>query len=151
MKRLGRRFPVLCLAVLFTFSFLGIPYATAAIPDVQNVDVEVTVKINEKGFLDKNNKLFGPKNPLIVQKGKVIRITFLFSEKMTSLAYGDTHKIEVIGQNGWEVETKKIWMFDQKDSVTFVAGENGQTRYRGYCVIDCIGMDHLNNLVIKVV
>ena len=81
----------------------------------------------------------------------MVRITFEFSEKMTSLAYGDTHQVSIISKGGWERETKKIWMWEQKANLTFLAGEDGRTSYRAYCIVDCIGMDHLKNLVIQVV
>jgi hypothetical protein len=74
----------------------------------------------------------------------------VFDEGVKSLAIGDVHQIAITADDGWTVESDKIWFFNQKSSVTFIAGENGRTHYRGFCIVDCIGMGHLNNLVIKV-
>ena len=113
-------------------------------------DLELIVKVNEKGFFDEKDKLLGPKNPLEVSKGQTVKIVFVFDEAVKSLAIGDVHQIAITADDGWTVESDKIWFFNQKSSVTFIVGENGRTHYRGFCIIDCIGMDHLNNLVIKV-
>lgn len=113
-------------------------------------DVELIVKVNEHGFFNENNKPFGPKNPMKVPKGKRVKLTFVFDEAPLSLAIGDVHQFAVTAQDGWSVESEKIWVFQRTASVTFVAGEGGRMQYRAYCTLDCIGMDHLNNLVIKV-
>ncbi len=80
----------------------------------------------------------------------MVKLTFVFDEDINSLAIGDVHQIAVVS-DGWSVETEKIWLLHKKSSVTFEAGEDGRTRYRAYCTLDCIGMDRLNNLVIDVV
>ena len=113
-------------------------------------DLKLIVKVNEKGFFDEKNKLLGPQNPLKVTKGATVKIVFVFDEAVKSLAIGDVHQIAITADDGWTVEGDKIWFFNQKEDITFIAGENGRKQYRGYCIIDCIGMDHLNNLVIKV-
>jgi hypothetical protein len=113
------------------------------------VDVEITVRVNEKGFLDQNGKVFGPKNILTLPHGKVVRMTFVFDEKMSSLAYGDTHQVAITG-DGLTKESEKFWMFSQQASVIFQTGEEG-AQYRAYCILDCIGMKHLTNLLINVV
>lgn len=151
MKGLLSKMSVMGTTLLFCVSLVVTPAVLASTKGAAPAEVEITVKVTQKGFLDHWNKPFGQKNPLKIPKGKVVRITFEFSEKMTSLAYGDTHQIEIDSKDGWERETSKIWMWEQKASVTFLAGENGRTSYRGYCIVDCIGMDHLNNLVIVVV
>lgn len=151
MKGVWSKITVVGTTLLFCISMVSIPLGLASTKGAAQAVVEMTVKVNEKGFLDHRNKPYGPKNPLKIPKGKVVRISFQFSEKMTSLAYGDTHQIAIVAKDGWERETKKIWMWEQKTSVTFLAGEDGHTSYRGYCIVDCIGMDHLNNLVIVVV
>lgn len=78
-----------------------------------------------------------------------MRITFVFDESMTSLAYDDTHQVAING-DGWTKESDKIWMFSQQTSMTFQTDEEGD-RYRAYCILDCIGMEHLNNLIISVI
>ena len=147
MKGIFSKLSVIGTTLLFCASVLFPPAVLASQAEV----VEITVKVSQKGFLDNRNKPFGPKNPLNIPKGKWVRITFKFSEKMSSLAYGDTHQVSIGSKDGWERETKKIWMFNQTASVTFLAGKEGHTSYRAYCIVDCLGMDHLNNLVIKVV
>lgn len=114
-------------------------------------DLELVIKVNEKGFFDENDRSLGPKNPLEVSKGTTVKIVFVFDEGMKSLAIGDVHQIALTANDRWTIESDQIWFFNKKSTVTFIAGENGRTHYRGYCTIDCIGMDHLNNLVIKVV
>ena len=146
MKGFVSKLSVIGTTLLFCVSVLCTPSVLAS-----PTEVEITVKVSQQGFLDHRNKLFGRKNPLTLPKGKWVRITFEFGENMTSLAYGDTHQVSIISKDGWERESDKIWMFNQKSSVTFLAGKDGRTSYRGYCIVDCIGMDHLNNLVIKVV
>jgi len=134
---------------------LALPFGTfqGSLPKVFaeiKPDLELIVKVNEKGFFDEKDKLLGPKNPLEISKGQTVKIVFVFDEGVKSLAIGDVHQIAITADDGWTVESDKIWFFNQKSSVTFIAGENGRTQYRGFCIIDCIGMDHLNNLVIKV-
>ena len=154
------KFSVMSTTLLFGVSLIFTPAVFASTEKAEESEeseesahaaVEVTVKVTQKGFLDHHNKPFGPKNPLKLPKGKVVRITFEFSEKMTSLAFGDTHQVAIISKDGWELEAKKIWMWETKASVSFLAGEEGRTSYRAYCIVDCIGMDHLKNLVIHVV
>lgn len=112
--------------------------------------VELVVKVTEKGFFDEKGKLIGLKNPLEVPKGKRVKILFMFDEALNSLAIGDVHQIAITADDRWTIESEKIWFFNQKTSLSFLAGEGGRTHYRGYCTIDCLGMDHLKNLVIKV-
>ncbi|MCA9463178.1 MAG: hypothetical protein KC563_05545 [Nitrospira sp.] len=134
-----------CLALVLT------PLALAFSPQNPDlVDVGITIKVNQKGFSDTRGKLFDQKNTLKIPKGQVVRITFVFDESMTSLAYGDTHQVAITGNEGWTKEAEKIWMLSRQSSITFQAGNVGET-YRAYCIIDCIGMEHLNNLIIQVV
>lgn len=146
-----RKFGFVVLATVLALSF-GI--VQGSLPDVfaeTKPDLELIVKVNEKGFFDEKDKLLGSKNPLEVSKGKTVKIVFVFDEGVNSLAIGDVHQIGISADDGWTIESEKIWFFNRKASVTFIVGENGRTHYRGYCIIDCIGMDHLKNLVIKVV
>lgn len=117
------------------------------LPDLQ----QVIVKVNEKGFFDHADQLFGPKNPLVLRKGKKAEITFVFHEGVTSLAIGDVHQMALTAKKDrWTIESEKIWVFNRKATLTFQPGEQGRDEYRVYCIIDCIGMDHLKNLVIRV-
>jgi hypothetical protein len=113
--------------------------------------VEIKVRVTEKGFLDEKGKPYNAKNVLRIPNGTPVTLTFVFSEEMTSLAVGDTHQITLKSDKGVIGETEKIWIMSRQASVTFHAGEQGQTRYRAYCVLDCIGMEHLTNLLIEVV
>ena len=148
-KKLTRIF-VLSSILCFSFSLFQVPVLLASSNKGGKVEVEITVKVNQKGFLDAKGKLYNKKNPLKVAKGKVVRINFVFAENMTSLAYGDTHQVAIASQEGWNEESEKFWMFSQKASVVFTSGKEG-ARYRAYCILDCIGMDNLNNLIIQVV
>ncbi|MCS6286566.1 MAG: hypothetical protein H8K08_14165 [Nitrospira sp.] len=112
--------------------------------------VEVKVRVSEKGFLNEQGKLYSAKRVLTVPKDVVVTITFLFGEDLTSLAVGDTHQIAVKSEDGWKQETGSIWIMNRESSLTFRAGENSRTRYRAYCILDCIGMEHLTNLIIQV-
>jgi hypothetical protein len=146
-----RKFGFVVLVTVLALVFGAYPGSLVAVFADSKPDLELIVKVNEKGFFDEKDKLLGPKNPLEVSKGKRVKIVFVFDESVKSLAIGDVHQIAIIADDGWSVESDKIWVFNQKTSVTFIVGENGRTHYRGYCIVDCIGMDHLNNLVIKVV
>ncbi len=91
------------------------------------------------------------KRGLQVPKDTPVKITFIFSEELTSLAVGDTHQIAIKSEDGWKQETGSIWIMSREASVSFLAGENGRLQYRAYCILDCIGMEHLTNLLIQVV
>lgn len=140
---------VLAIVLAFSTSLAQFPVAWATASTSQKVEVEIKVRVNEKGFLDQNGKVFNKRNILHLPKGKVVRITFVFEEAVTSLAYGDTHQVAITGDD-WTKESDKIWMFNQQTSITFQSGGEG-VRYRAYCILDCIGMEHLNNLIISVV
>jgi hypothetical protein len=146
-----RTFNFVVLGTVLALFFGALPGSLTSAFAESKPDLELVIKVNEKGFFDEKDKLLGPKNPLEVPKGKRVKIVFVFDESVKSLAIGDVHQIAITADDGWTVESDKIWFFNQKTSVTFIVGENGRTHYRGYCIIDCIGMDHLNNLVIKVV
>lgn len=140
---------VTALAVLLSGVLPPLRTASAqSNPDVS--DMSMTVRINQNGFFDEKNRRLGPQNPIRVPEGKVVKITFVFDESVTSLAYGDVHQMAIASEDGWTIESEKLWMFNQKGSLTFQAGEKGRKRYRAYCILDCIGMEHLNNLVILV-
>jgi hypothetical protein len=124
---------VVATAMIFVTSLVPLSMAWASPSTSKDVDLEITVRVNQKGFLDQKGKVFGPKNILKLPHDKVVRITFVFDEKMSSLK-----------------ESGKIWMFNQKTSIAFQVGKEG-VQYRAYCILDCIGMEHLNNLVIQVV
>ncbi|MGB0910884.1 MAG: hypothetical protein ACPGYT_11015 [Nitrospirales bacterium] len=140
---------VLATTLTFTSTLVQLPMAWASSTTSQAIDMEITVKVNQKGFLNKKGKIYTKKNILKLPKGKVVRINFVFDESMSSLAYGDTHQVAITGKNGTQ-EAEKIWMWNTQSSITFQAGEEG-SKYRAYCILDCIGMEHLNNLVIHVV
>ena len=86
MNSVISKFSVLGTIVLFSVSLISLPSVLASPKGPANIEVEITIKVNQDGFLDHRNKPMGPKNPLKIPKGKVVRITFQFSEKMTSLA-----------------------------------------------------------------
>ena len=149
MKGQALKIIVLATALTFSSGVLYVPMALASSIPSKDIDVEITVKVSQKGFADQRGRIFGGKNFLNLPEDKVVRITFVFDENVASLAYGDTHQVAIKGNEGWIEESEKIWMFSQKASITFQSGKNGD-QYRAYCILDCIGMEHLNNLVIKV-
>ena len=156
MKDKTRKMAVLVTTLAFSMalsqgSFSAISVAVASEQKELTETQKLIVKVNEKGFFDKKGRLLGPKNPLEVTKGQKVEITFVFDEAVNSLAIGDVHQMAITADDGWTVEGEKIWIFNQTSSLTLVPGEEGRKEYRVYCIIDCIGMDHLNNLVIKVV
>lgn len=151
MKQSRMKLLAVSTALLFSIGVGQPTIALASSKSEANQLIEIKVKVTQKGFLDQRGKPYGPKNPLKLPQGKMAKITFVFSENMTSLAYGDTHQVAIMSKKEkWTKESEKIWMFNQKTSVTFQTGKEGEV-YRGYCIVDCIGMDHLNNLVIQVV
>ena len=142
---------MLALAVVLAYALTSL-YAPIAAADMHGKpDLELTVRVTQKGFLDEKNRVLGPSHPLKVPAGKMVRLTFVFDEDINSLAIGDVHQIAVVADGGFSVETEKLWLLHKKSSVEFEAGEHGRMRYRAYCMLDCIGMDRLNNLVIEVV
>ncbi len=140
---------VLTTALTFATTLVHLPVVLASPTSTQSVDMEITVKVSQQGFLDQKGNVFSKKNILQVPKDKVVLINFVFDESMTSLAYGDTHQVAITGENGTQ-ESDKIWAWHQQSSITLKVGEEG-SKYRAYCILDCIGMEHLNNLVIHVV
>ncbi len=150
MKGLSLKGVVFVTILTFLCSVSPVPLAWASNGNFQNVDLEITIRVNQKGFLDHRGKLFSSKNQLNLPKNSVVRMTFVFDENMTSLAYGDTHQVAITAKKAWTKEAEKIWMFNQQASIVFQTGPEGD-QYRAYCIIDCIGMEHLNNLVINIV
>ncbi len=142
---------LLAAGTVFAFALCTLQPAMTHASTYGKPALEVTVRVTEKGFLDERGKPFGPKHHLKVPNGQVIKITFVFSEEMNSLAIGDTHQIAMIVDDDETLETEKIWVFHKESSIKFRAGEDGTTKYRAYCIVDCLGMEHLKNLVIKVV
>ena len=142
------KFVVSTTVLLFSIATFQGSLATVS---ASSTHMELTVNVSEKGFFDEKDQLLGPQNPLEVPKGKKITIIFVFEEALNSLAIGDVHQIAITADDGWTVESDKIWFFNRKSTVTFVPGESGRKQYRAYCTVDCIGMDQLNNLVIRVV
>lgn len=137
---------IVALAIAATLAGPVMTYAAAP----EKAPVEIKVLVSEKGFLDENGKRYSAKRVLIIPKDAVVTITFVFGEDLTSLAVGDTHQIAVKADDGWKEESGSIWIMNRESSVTFRAGENGRTQYRAYCILDCIGMEHLTNLIIRI-
>lgn len=146
MKSITTKIMALCTVSAF-IGMMAAPVATFA----GVAPVEIKVRVTEKGFLDEKGKPYNAKNVLRIPNGSRVTITFVFSEDLTSLAVGDTHQIAVKSDKDVIGETDKIWVMNRQAGVTFHAGEQGRTRYRAYCVLDCIGMEHLTNLLIEVV
>ena len=149
MKQLSIKGLVYATVLTFIFGISHVPFALASTAQSPKIDLEITVRVNQKGFLDHKGKVFSKKNTLTIPKNSVVRIKFVFDENMTSLAYGDTHQVAITAKKAWTKESEKIWMFNQQASITFETGPEGD-QYRAYCIIDCIGMEHLNNLIINV-
>jgi hypothetical protein len=145
VKKLGTVLTTLAFAATVTGPAMTYASATDKIP------VTIKVRVSEKGFLDEKGKAYTAKNMLNIPKGAAVTITFVFAEDLTSLAVGDTHQIAIKSDDGWKQETGQIWIMSRESSVSFIAGENGRTNYRAYCIVDCIGMEHLTNLLIQVV
>jgi hypothetical protein len=143
------RMSALGVALVFAAGLFAPAMMQAAIPG--NAPVEIKIRVSEKGFLDENGKPYSAKRPLTIQKDTPVTITFVFGEELTSLAVGDTHQIAVKSEDGWKQETSPLWIMSREASVSFLAGANGRTLYRAYCILDCIGMEHLTNLLIKII
>jgi hypothetical protein len=147
MKSIATRIGTIVTVLAFTVMIAASGVTYAAVPP----PMEIKVRVSEKGFTDEKGKAYSAKNMLKIPNGTPVTITFVFGEDLTSLAVGDTHQIEIRSDNGWKEETGKLWIMSRQASVTFRAGENGITQYRAYCILDCIGMEHLTNLLIQVV
>ena len=151
MKRMNKMGKLVVLVTVLAFAIATVPGFMSTVSAETSADMKVTVKVSEKGFFDERGRLLGPRNPLQVPMGKKVTITFVFDEALSSLAIGDVHQMAITADDGWNIEGEKIWVLNREASLTFTAGENGRKQYRGYCILDCLGMDHLSNLVIKVV
>ncbi len=143
------RFVTVITILAWVATVTGPAIAYAATPD--KASLEIKVRVSEKGFLDEKGKLYSAKRVLAIPRDTLVTITFEFGEDLTSLAVGDTHQIAIKSEDGWKQETGQIWIMNRESSLTFRAGENGRTQYRAYCILDCIGMEHLTNLLIQVV
>ncbi len=144
-----KKLTTLIMILTCTAMWAGPVMTYAAAPE--KAPIEIKVRVSEKGFLDEKGKPYSAKRGLQVPKDTPVKITFIFSEELTSLAVGDTHQIAIKSEDGWKQETGSIWIMNREASVSFVAGENGRMQYRAYCILDCIGMEHLTNLLIQVV
>lgn len=149
MKKLMKQLTTLLTVLTFTAIWAGPAMTYAAAPE--KAPIEIKVRVSEKGFLDEKGKPYSAKRGLQVPKDTPVKITFVFSEEMTSLAVGDTHQITIKSDDDWKQETGSIWIMSREASVSFLAGGNGRMQYRAYCILDCIGMEHLTNLLIQVV
>jgi hypothetical protein len=149
MTRTATTLATLITALAFT-GMIATPAVTYAVT-AGTAPVEIKVRVSEKGFLDEKGKAYNTKNMLKIPTGTLVTLTFVFSEDMTSLAVGDTHQIVIQSDDHWKEETDKLWIMNRQASITFRVGENGRTQYRAYCMLDCIGMEHLTNLLIQVV
>ncbi len=149
MNEIMRRFAT-GLTTLAVVAALAAPaLAHAAGPDT--TPLEIKVRVSEKGFLDEKGKPYGGKRMLQIPKDTLVKITFVFGEDLTSMAAGDTHQIALRAEDGWKQETNPLWMMNRESTVSFLAGEKGRMQYRAYCILDCIGMEHLTNLIIQVI
>lgn len=149
MKEIVKRFAT-GLTTLAVVAALAAPaLAHAARPD--KTPLEIKVRVSEKGFLDEKGKPYGGKRMLQIPKDTLVKIIFVFGEDLTSLAAGDTHQIALRAEDGWKQETNPLWMMNRESTVSFLAGEKGRMQYRAYCILDCIGMEHLTNLIIQVI
>ena len=149
MKQIMTRLATGITALAFAAT-LAAPAVTHA-AGLDKALMEIKVRVSEKGFLDEKGKPYGGKRLLQVPKDTVVKITFVFGEDLTSLAAGDTHQISVRAEDGWKQESASLWIMNRESTISFLAGEKGRMQYRAYCILDCIGMEHLTNLIIQVV
>ena len=145
MTRLFSTLGLVAMISLLTQPIAALPVMAA------EPSLEVKIRVNEKGFMDEQGRPFGPKHPLKLSGGKRVKLTFVFDESVSSLAIGDTHQIAIVSNDGWSLESEKIWMFNKQTSLQMTVGEKGRKTYRAYCMVECLGMEHLNNLPIEVV
>ena len=149
MKGIMKRFATGITTLAFAAAL-----AAPAVSDAnghEKAPLDIKVRVSEKGFFDEKGKPYGGKRLLQVPKDTMVNITFVFGEDLPSLAAGDTHQITVRAEDGWKQETSPLWMMNRESTVSFLAGEKGRMQYRAYCILDCIGMEHLTNLFIQVV
>ncbi|MBX3234611.1 MAG: hypothetical protein KF814_00545 [Nitrospiraceae bacterium] len=147
MTRIALKFASLATVLSFIGMLAAPVFTYAASP----APMEIKVRVSEKGFADEQGRPYGPNRPLKIQQGTPVTLVFVFSENVSSLAVGDTHQIALRSDAGQVGETEKLWVMNKQSSISFRAGDKGQLQYRAYCILDCIGMEHLTNLVIQVV
>lgn len=149
MNQIMTRLATGITALAFAATLAAPAFAYATGPD--KAPMEIKVRVNEKGFLDEKGKPYGGKRLLQVPKDTVVKLTFVFGEDLTSLAAGDTHQISVRAEDGWKQESAPLWIMNRESTISFLTGDKGRMQYRAYCILDCIGMEHLTNLIIQVV
>ena len=73
MKDTSTRFVMLVTVLAFSLVTSQGSFV-AAFADTK-YDLEVVVKVNEKGFFDEKDKLLGARNPIKVPSGKRVKLT----------------------------------------------------------------------------
>ena len=107
------------------------------------------VLVRETGFYTDDNRPVNSKHPLMIPANGVVTLHFRWAEKTNSFAVGDSHQIDILNETTGEVNSSTpIWWFTKDAYLAIGAGPPG-TRHRGYCVLDCLGMNNLRNLVIE--
>jgi len=109
----------------------------------------VHIIITSEGYQDETGRFFGPDYPLRLPAHTPVTLVFEFGEDWTTMAWGNVHNIAV-HVDQMTHETGQIYAWRKTGSVSFTTGPAG-SRYRGYCILDCIGMINLLNFRIHVV
>lgn len=132
---------MIMLAILVSFCTTTLlPLQTAAIPS----QTEVIIKVNEEGFFDSEGK---PLNNLIeVPKERAVKLIFEHAGKP-----GEKHAFVLLFDSDEEIESGTISDVNRQTHIEFNTGEAGET-YDVFCVlVDCDGMEHLTDLVIRAI
>lgn len=103
---------------------------------------EIIIKTNLNGFFDSEGR---PLKELNFNKGDRVRLVFEYDETVWD-AYrtGNRHQFAILSEeSGFRIESEEISFWNKKESLEFIAGEDGVKRYRIICIVDCVGMDLL--------
>ena len=95
--------------------------------------------------IERNCKPYGGSECCRSPKDTMVKITFVFGEELTSSRLREIPSDRLPAEDGWKQETSPLWMMNRESTVSFLAGEKGRMQYRAYCILDCIGMEHLTN------
>ncbi len=140
MKRGRTQIGLLAIVLLFCATALTLyPFQVRAVP----AQIEVIIKVNEDGFYDRNGKSFN--NLIEVPKGRSVKLVFEHVGKP-----GEKHAFVLLFDSDEEIESGTISDLNRRTHIEFNTGESGEI-YDIFCVIvECDGMEHLTDLLIKV-
>ncbi len=126
--------------LMVTAAFFILPNSLMA----QASRFEVIIKVDEEGFYDADGRPFD--NLIEVPKERSIKLIFEHVGEP-----GVEHAFVLLFDSEEEIESGTISNLNRRTHIEFKSGDKGET-YDVFCVIvDCDGMEHLTDLVIRAI